>query len=181
MLKGHLMLWHSSDNRLVLTGPKWTKKTLSTPVPHPQARSVGTRQVGFMDSGCWCQIQTLPSVCLSRIKIHQSRLCISSFPLSSSDELVPTATSAFCFWLTVMEPDMIFCCCSSSVSRFNMLCIPICFSAHHSCTEWLSELPYSFSVSSNQSFFVPELLFAPFWVHSRDYCVKIPVDMQLKI
>ncbi|MCI4386791.1 hypothetical protein PGIGA_G00066730 [Pangasianodon gigas] len=30
-----------------------------------------------------------------------------------------------------MEPDVVFCCCSPSSSRFDVLCILRCFSAHH--------------------------------------------------
>lgn len=36
-----------------------------------------------------------------------------------------------------MNPDVIFYCRSSSVLRFNMLCMLRCFLAHHVCETWL--------------------------------------------
>lgn len=38
---------------------------------------------------------------------------------------------SLCSWLTKKEPNKVFCCCSSSVSRFDVLCVPRCFSAHY--------------------------------------------------
>ena len=78
------------------------------------------------------------------IEIHQTRLNFSSLQLSSFGEPVPTAASAFCSWLTEVEPNVVFCCCSPSASRFDVLYILRCFSAHHNCTEWLSELTQPF-------------------------------------
>lgn len=43
-----------------------------------------------------------------------------------------------CFWMTLEEPDLVFCCCSSCISRFNLLCVLSFFSAHHSCKERLN-------------------------------------------
>ena len=74
------------------------------------------------------------------IKIHQTRPRFSSLQLSSFGEPVPTAASAFCSWLTEVESNVALCCCSPSTSTFDMLCILRFFSAHHSCTVWLSSV-----------------------------------------
>lgn len=37
------------------------------------------------------------------------------------------------FWLTGVELNVIFCCVSSSISRFHVSCIIRCFFAHHTC------------------------------------------------
>ena len=71
--------------------------------------------------------------CLSRIQIHQSRCCFSNLQLSSSGEPVSTAESGFCSWPTVVEPDLVSCCCSSSPLRLDMLFILRSFSSNHSC------------------------------------------------
>lgn len=45
-----------------------------------------------------------------------------------------------CSCLTGVETDVVFNSCSSSTSRFDMLRVPRCFSAHNICKECLFEL-----------------------------------------
>jgi len=72
-----------------------------------------------------------------RYHLHLSRnphLCVFAvFSCPGLVSLCPLLPQIIWSWLTGVEPNMVFCCCSSFTSRFNML---KCFSAHHS---WLSE------------------------------------------
>lgn len=68
--------------------------------------------------------------------LHGFRLCIST----NLVEPVPAAASASCSLLTDVELGVVFLWKSSSTWMFSMLLILRCIPAHHSCTEWLSEL-----------------------------------------
>lgn len=107
-------------------------------IPPPAAWTVDTGQVKSMDSWSLWQALTLSSG-RKKIKIHQTRL-LSGLQLSSVGEPVPTAASVVGSQLTEVQPDVAFCCYSVSASRFDALCVPRCFTAHHNLTEWLSEL-----------------------------------------
>lgn len=66
----------------------------------------------------------------AKIKIHQTRLHISSLRLFSFGEPVPTTAWTFYFWLIEEEPNMVFCCCnhSSHVHSSKMLSCSFQFS-----------------------------------------------------
>lgn len=107
------------------------------PPPLPSDWTVDTRQVGPMASCCWHQILTPPSARCSR----------NTDLSKSSAEFSPCSRCSlrFLFWQAWMEPDVVFCCYSSSASRFDVLCVLRCFSAHHSW--WLSEVLYPFRLA----------------------------------
>lgn len=44
--------------------------------------------------------------------------------------------------LTGVEPNAVVFSCGPFTSRLNILCVPKVFSAHCSCKEWLSHLPW---------------------------------------
>lgn len=69
----------------------------------------------------------------------------SNFQPSSSAEPVPTVASDYCFCLTWVEPNEVYCC---SDSRFNLLCNLWCLSTHHGCKEWLLPLTWCTQTSS---------------------------------
>ena len=73
-----------------------------------------------------------PTVCMPQQKfaIHQTRLHFSSFVQFF---WACAHCNLSCFWLTKVEPGVVFCCCSPSASWFEILCILIGFSAHHNC------------------------------------------------
>uniref|UniRef100_A0A3B4ZJ67 L1 transposable element RRM domain-containing protein n=1 Tax=Stegastes partitus TaxID=144197 RepID=A0A3B4ZJ67_9TELE len=92
--------------------------------------------------------------------------------------------------LTGVIPGVVFCCCSPSASRFNMLCVQRCYSAYLGCNKWLFELllpfyqlkpvcPFSSDLWHQQGicahrYFVSLdfffLIFGPFSVNPRDGC-----------
>lgn len=47
--------------------------------------------------------------------------------------------------VTEVEPDAVFCCCSSSADWFNPLCILRYLSAHLNSTDWLSTFTWNVS------------------------------------
>lgn len=60
-------------------------------------------------------------------------VCFPNFHRSGYGEPVPVVASDSCSQLTGVEPDMVFCFCSPSTLRFDVLRILSCFSAHHGC------------------------------------------------
>lgn len=58
---------------------------------------------------------------------HLCNRCFMSNPELSS--FVDLEISDYCSWLTIVEPDVIFCCYSAFTPTFNVLCILGCFSA----------------------------------------------------
>ncbi|MEQ2309026.1 hypothetical protein AMECASPLE_034357 [Ameca splendens] len=85
--------------------------------------------------------------------------------------------------LTGVAPGVVFCCCSPSASRFDVLCVQRCSSACLGCNEWLFELLLPFyqlepvwPFSSDLKAFAPTglpltgyfLFFRPFSVNPRD-------------
>ena len=80
-------LWHSSDDWLVLTGPKCAKKTF--PTQTCLLTQIGVHRFMLLAPNSY------PIICMVQQK---SRFIQTSF--SYFGELVPTAASAFCSWLT---------------------------------------------------------------------------------
>lgn len=96
---------------------------------------------------------TLAFVCLCKLSF------LPVFINYSFGEPGPTAPSTLCSWLKQVEPDVVFCCCRSSASRFKILCIQRCFLCYKVCWPLLS--------TTQWIFFLLQL-----WVNSRD-CMKI--------
>lgn len=121
----------------------------------------------------------------AEIEMHHTRPCFSSLQMFSFDEPLLTAASALCSWQTIVEPDVIVCCCSPSTSRFDMLWIVRCLSAQHYCTDcvtvaflsaWISLAILHWPPSSIRHFRLQNchsldvfFFFATFWVNTR-YC-----------
>ncbi len=55
-----------------------------------------------------------------------------------------------------VAPGVVFCCCSPSASRFDMMCVQRCTSAFLGCNEWLTWVTVAF------------LLVQPVWPFSYD-------------
>lgn len=68
---------------------------------------------------------------------NRLRFCaINNTQQNSFIKPVPTV-SCFFFYLTRSKSDIVFCCCSFFTSRFEVLCILSCISAHHSCVKFM--------------------------------------------
>ncbi len=128
----------------------------------------------------------------AEIETHQTRQRFSNLLLSGFGDPVWIVSSVSCSYLTRAAPGVVFCCCSTSASGFDVLCVQRWYSAYIGCNEWLFELllPFyhlypvcPFSSDINKAFSSTRLpltgyflFFGPFSVNPRDGCV--PVDQQ---
>ncbi len=76
----------------------------------------------------------------AEIKTHQTRQRFSNLLLSNFGDPVWIVASVSCSYLTGAAPGVVFCCCSSSASGFDVLCVQRWYSAYLGCNEWLFEL-----------------------------------------
>ncbi len=76
----------------------------------------------------------------AEIETHQIRQRFSNLLLSNSGKPVWIVVSVSCSYLTGAAPGVVFCCCSSSASGFDVLCVQRWYSAYLGCNEWLFEL-----------------------------------------
>lgn len=93
--------------------------------------------------------------------------------------LLGTRVHLLIYWLTEMNPDVLFCCCSPSTSRFNVLSMQRSFSAFSGSLNqsacFTSDLLYPHSVSSYRTVTHSVYIFCVFGVvctilcNSRDY------------
>ena len=110
----------------------------------PWIHAVGTKFWPYHLRRVRCMYASAEIVCYLRMPLQKSifiRPGFASLQLSSFGEPVTTTASAFGSWLTEVEPNVVLCSSSPSVSRFDVLRILRFFSADHNCTECLSELP----------------------------------------
>ena len=68
--------------------------------------------------------------------IHQTTQCFSTLQLSSVGR-ISTGAAPSCFYLIGVEPGVVVCYNSPSVTRINELCALRCGSVHHCCTALL--------------------------------------------
>lgn len=118
----YLKLWYSSSDWLVLISPKQMFPTLlhRRHKPYLLTHSSLGRVLMLLIPN------THLNIIVPEMNIPQARLEFYNLHLSSFGK-------PFCSWLTVF-------CCKPFPSKFNVLWIQICFSAHHSCTERVSNL-----------------------------------------
>ncbi len=96
------------------------------------------------------QILTLPSECRCRNRDSSGQATFFNLLLSNFGEPVWIVASVCCSYLTGAAPGVVFCCCSSSASGFDVLCVQRRYSAYLGYNEWLFELR-CLSIISNQS------------------------------
>lgn len=64
-------------------------------------------------------------------RLSETRISEKKIPVFSS----PIPMSVYEMRFLFLEPDVVLCCCSSSNSKFNVLWMLRCFSAHYNCKE----------------------------------------------
>ncbi len=125
---------------IVLRGPKFANKISPTPLHHHH-------QTEPLRRG---RILTLPSECRCRNQDSSGQATFFNLLLSNFGESVWIVASVCCSYLTGAAPGVVFCCCSSSASGFDVLCVQRRYSAYLGYNEWLFELR-CLSIISNQS------------------------------
>lgn len=90
------------------------------------------------DSNPGCSCRSLVIIWLNQeqgimLESNQSSCLLPIFSSPVWVNLCPLWPQS-CSWLTVVEPDVAFCCCCTpSVSTFDRLCILRCFPVDHGC------------------------------------------------
>ena len=140
-------LWHSSDDWLVLTGPKCAKKTF--PHHYTTATSLDCwHKAGWVHGFMLLAPNSDPDhlYASTEFEIHQTRL--SFFQFSTVQFWWAHAHCSLSFLFLADRSGtrrMVFCCCSPSASRFDMLVnSEMLFCSPQLLTEWLSELSLSY-------------------------------------
>jgi hypothetical protein len=65
---------------------------------------------------------------------RRTRQCFSTPQLSSVGDGLPTGATSSCLYLLEVEPSVVVCCNSPSVTKVGEFCVLRCRSAHHCCT-----------------------------------------------
>lgn len=106
-------LWHSTEDWLIELIVKKSFPTALHYLDH-----LGLFKKGRL--GSWIRAFGIQfSRNSAEIKFFQTRLHFSSLKMSSLGKSSPTAASAVCPWLTVVELNVVFCCCSPTTSRLT--------------------------------------------------------------
>ncbi len=105
----------------MLKGPKVCQENIPhTITPPAPARTVETRQDGSMLSCSLRQILTLHLNVAAEIETHQTRQRFYNLLLHNFGDAVWIESSVSCSYLSGSAPGVVFCCCSPSVSGFDV-------------------------------------------------------------